>query len=34
LEFLSGVFFKCTVIFLSIENNADAISFDAWFSLH
>ncbi len=29
LEFLSGVFFKCTVIFLSIENNADAISFDA-----
>jgi hypothetical protein len=29
LEFLLGVFFKCTVIFLSIENNADAISFDA-----
>ncbi len=29
LEFLLGVFFKCTVFFLSIENNADAISFDA-----
>ncbi len=29
LEFLLGVFFKCTMIFLSIENNADAISFDA-----
>jgi hypothetical protein len=29
LEFLLGVFFKCTVIFLSIENNADAITFYA-----
>ncbi len=29
LEFLLGVFFKCTVIFLSIENSTDAISFDA-----
>jgi hypothetical protein len=29
LEFLLGVFFNCTGIFLSIENNADAISFDA-----